>query len=497
MIRAMKRVASAVVPVMRIDRKAPRALHRQIYDSYRAAIVGGNLRPGQRVPSTRVLASELGVSRFPVLNAYAQLLAEGYFESRVGAGTVVSNAIPDQLTPSIPARPKPSANRPGPRLAAARCSTLKVRHRSPRIGSLGAFGVGQVAFTQFPLQVWSSMVLRHCRQMNATTAHYGDFAGSSALRETIATYLRTARSLRCDPEQVMIVSGSQQALEICARVLLDPGSPVWVEDPGYRLAREVFTLAECRLIPVPVDAEGLDVSAGTKRQRKARAALVTPSHQYPLGVTMSASRRLQLLDWAQSSGAWILEDDYDSEYRYGSMPIASLQGLDTNSRVIYIGTFSKVLFPSLRLGYVVIPPDLVDLFHEVRRSMDLGPPTFYQEVLADFIEEGHFARHIRRMRVVYGERAATLRDCLQQELGDLVDVFGGDAGMHLAVMLKNKVRDLEIAERAARQNLWLWPLSPSYLGDTARSGFILGFGSTEVAEIPRAVRKLRNLLQSR
>jgi GntR family transcriptional regulator/MocR family aminotransferase len=351
-----------------------------------------------------------------------------------------------------------------------------------------------VAFDHFPVQLWASLGARRCRNMTAQSAHYGDPTGSLALRETIATYLRTARSVHCDAEQVMIVSGSQQALEISARVLLDPGSRVWVEDPGYHLAKDVLALAGCQLVPVPVDEEGLDVATGTKRWRRARAALVTPSHQYPLGVTMSASRRLQLLDWAQSSGAWILEDDYDSEYRYGSMPIASLQGLDANSRVIYIGTFSKVLFPSLRLGYLVIPRDLVERFREVRRVMDLGPPTFYQEVLADFIREGHFARHIRRMRVLYGERARVLVDSTHAELGTMVEVFGGEAGMHLAVMLKNGIRDMEMAERAARQNLWLWPLSFFYLRDAVRSGFVLGFGSTDVAEIPRAVRKIRNLL---
>jgi GntR family transcriptional regulator/MocR family aminotransferase len=503
----MKRVASGIVPVISISRKSPKALHRQIYDSYRAAIVEGSLRPGQRVPSTRILASELGVSRFPVLNAHAQLLAEGYFESRVGAGTVVSHSIPDELTPGVLPRTRLSAPAgSSPRPVAQRCSMLPPLERPPWMLGLGAFGVGQVAGDQFPLHIWSNLVTRRCRKMDARSFHYGGPNGSRELRETIAAYLRTARSLHCDAAQVMIVSGSQQALEISARVLLDPGSRVWVEDPGYRLARAALTLAGCRLVPVPVDHEGLDVTAGTTRCRNARAALVTPSHQYPLGVTMSASRRLQLLDWAQSSGAWILEDDYDSEFRYGSQPIASLQGLDSNARVIYIGTLSKVLFPSLRLGYLVIPHDLVDRFLEVRRAMDLGPSTFHQEVLAEFIQEGHFARHIRRMRVLYGERARVLVDSLNNEIGSGVEIFGGEAGMHLTVVLnkalssvsknvsKNGGRDVDIAERAARQNLWLWPLSQYYVADPARSGFVLGFGSTDVAEIPRAVHKLRNLM---
>lgn len=489
----MKKTASGILPIIAVDRKASKALHRQIYDAYRTAIVDGSLRPGQRMPSTRVLASEIGVSRFPVLNAYAQLLAEGYFESRVGAGTVVSSSLPDQVSSAF-ASVRLTATRSGPRPVASRTSILPRRGGAPWLLGWGAFGVGQVAADQFPLRVWSSLVARRSRNMDAKSFHYGGQMGLSALRETIASYLRTARSLHCEAEQVMIVSGSQQALEVSARVLLDPGSHVWVEEPGYRLAGDVFALAGSHLVPVPVDDEGLDVAAGIKRCRKARAAFVTPSHQFPLGATMSASRRLQLLDWAQNTGSWIIEDDYDSEYRYESLPIASLQGLDANARVIYIGTFSKILFPSLRLGYVVIPSDLVDRFLIIRRAMDLGPPNFFQEVLADFIKEGHFARHIRRMRVLYHERRSVLVDSISKELGSMVEVVGSEAGMHLAVTLPKRSRDVEIAERAARENLWIWPLSPSYLGEASRSGFVLGFGSTAAAEIPRAVRKLRNLL---
>src|ERR1700683_2346050 len=493
----MKKAASGVIPLIVIDRRSPKLLHRQVYDKYRTAIVDGSLRPGQRISSTRVLASELGVSRFPVLNAHAQLVAEGYLESRVGAGTVVSRSLPDQLTSSKPTGTGFTAARSGVRLVARRSSNLSRLQSFPWFQGWGAFGVGQVALDQFPHRIWTSLVTRRSRNIDVKSFHYGDQMGLRPLRETIATYLRTARSLRCAAEQIMIVSGSQQALEISARVLLDSGSPVWVEEPGYRLAQDALVLNGCRLIPVPVDEGGLGVSAGIKRCRGARAALVTPSHQFPLGVTMSASRRFQLLDWAQSTGSWIVENDYDSDYRYESMPIASLQGIDGNARVIYIGTFSKVLFPSLRLGYIVIPPDLVDSFPRIRRALDLGPPTFLQEVLAEFIDKGHFGRHIRRMRVLYRERRTALADSIQKELGSMVEVMGDEAGMHLAVTLQNGRRDLEIVERAARQNLWLWPLSPAYAGKAKRSGFILGFGSTAAAEIPRAVRKLRNLLTAK
>jgi GntR family transcriptional regulator/MocR family aminotransferase len=292
----------------------------------------------------------------------------------------------------------------------------------------------------------------------------------------------------------MIVAGSQQALEVSTRVLLDDQSAAWLEEPGYWLTRQVLTAAGCRLVPVPVDSEGLDVALGVEKCRKARAAFVAPSHQYPLGATMSASRRLQLLDWAQRSGSWVIEDDYDSEYRYGNMPIASLQGLDHNSRVIYIGTFSKTLFPSLRLGYIVIPRDLVGRFAAVRYAMDIGPPHFFQAVLTDFMNEGHYARHIRRMRQLYAQRRIALVDELQRELGSALEILGSEAGMHLAVILPKGFRDQELAARAAREKLWLAPLSPSYLDGIPRQGFILGFGNTMAEEMPKAVRQLKSLL---
>jgi GntR family transcriptional regulator/MocR family aminotransferase len=477
-----------------IDRKSPIALHRQIYNAYRAGIVSGSFRPKQRIPSSRVLASELGVSRFPVLNAYNQLLAEGYLESRVGAGTVVSSSLPDKLMSSASTGVRLAGSRSGPRSVVPRDGKYPLSPAAPWLGGWGAFGVGQVAADQFPINIWSDLIRRRTRKMDLKSFHYGHYMGSEALRKAIANYLRTARSLRCDWEQVMIVSGSQQALEISARVLLDAGSSVWLEDPGYSLARGAFALTGCRLIPVPTDHEGMDVATGIKRCSKARAAFVTPSHQFPLGVTMSASRRFQLLDWARSSGSWVIEDDYDSEYRYESLPIASLQGLDTSDRVIYIGTFSKVLFPSLRLGYVVIPLDLVHRFLTIRRTTDIAPPTFFQDVLVDFIEEGHFARHIRRMRVLYSERRRALANSLGDEMQGLVEIVGGEAGMHLTVTLPNGASDLEISERASRQKLSLWPLSPSYMRARAPQGFILGFGSTSVADMPHAVRKLRDLL---
>src|SRR5215470_61315 len=457
-----------ISPLIAVDRKAAKPLHRQIYDVFRAKIVAGDLHAGQQIPSTRELASELRISRIPVLNAYAQLLAEGYFEARVGAGTFVSSSLPDRPIACGNGVSPATRTSARPRRIAARAMALPHYERSPWMNGSGAFSVGQPALDAFPFRVWSSLIARYSRSLQAGALHYGNPMGLEDLREAIAGYLRTARAVRCEPHQIMIVSGSQQALDVSARVLLDSGASVWLEEPGYWLVRDILTSAGCRLVPVPVDAEGLDVAAAIKLCRKARAAYVAPSHQYPLGVTMSASRRLQLIDWARRAGAWIVEDDYDSEYRYESMPIASLQGLDHHSRVIYIGTFSKILFPSLRLGYIVIPPGLVERFIAVRHSMDICPAHLHQAVLTEFIREGHFSRHLRRMRLLYSERRTVLADSIREEFGSSLEVFGGEAGMHMVVMLPDGLDDQEIAVRAAQKNLWLWPLSPSYIAKDRR-----------------------------
>ena len=489
----MKRVPSITSPIISITRKAPKSLYRQVYEGYRKAILEGSLRAGQRVPSSRVQAAELQVSRIPVLNAYAQLLAEGYFESRVGSGTVVSRSLPERSGAGQAGRETSTKRTSTRRAISKRCAKLPARERFFAGRGLGPFLASQVSSEHFPLRIWNRLVTRHARRTGARTLDYGDPMGLKELREAIAGHLRTARGVRCEASQMVIVSGSQQGLEITARVLLDAGDRLWIEEPGYAYARSVFEFSGCKIVPVPVDEEGLNVAIGVKKYRKARAALVTPSHQYPLGVTMSASRRLQLLDWAESNRSWIIEDDYDSEYRYESMPVTSLQGLDRNSRVVYIGTFSKVLFPSVRLGYIVAPEDLVERFLAVRFAMDIGPATFHQAVLADFIREGHFSRHVRRMRAVYAERRSVLIQCIQEELGTRVEIGGAQAGMHFCMMVK-RISDREVAERAAARGITLVPLSRLYYGKAMRQGFIVGFGSTPVEQIPGAVRELRDAM---
>src|SRR6267378_4303143 len=412
---ASKRPLGGIATLITVHRKSPTPLYQQIYDAYRSSIARGNLRAGELVPSSRELARELRVSRLPVLNAYAQLLAEGYFESRVGAGTFIATSLPAQHR-SLGAAAAKIDNTS--RRISSRAAAMPPYERPVWAGRLGPFQVGQPDLHSFPMDIWSKLIARYSRRVQVKGLQYGDPMGLLDLRETIAVYLRTARGVQCEAGQIMIVSGSQQALDLTTRVIVDPGAAVWVEEPGYWLVHYVLRAAGCRSVPVPVDAEGLNVAAGIRLNRKARAAFVAPSHQYPLGVTMSATRRLQLLEWAQRAAAWIVEDDYDSEYRYNSKPIASLQGMDHHDRVIYIGTFSKVMFPALRLGYIVIPPDLVERFAAMRQSMDLCPSHIPQAVMLEFIREGHFARHIRRMRPIYAERREVLVTELARAFGE-------------------------------------------------------------------------------
>ena len=489
----MQKTTAVVVPLISVDRRAQRPLHRQIYDAYRTAILRNELRSGQQVPSSRLLADELGISRIPVLSAYAELLAEGYFETRAGAGTFVSRSLPEHLTVCEVTTARPSFEQTGERRVSRRSEAIPLLQNRPWVLGKGAFSIAHQAFEQYPLETWCRLVSRYARQLRPASLQYGPPAGRKDVREALCTYLRSARGVHCEPEQIIMVSGSQQALHIAAQALLDPGDSVWMEEPGYWLAHRVFALAGARLVPVPVDEDGMNVAAGIKLRRRARLAFVTPSHQFPLGVTMTLARRLQLLEWAQKTGAWIIEDDYDSEFRYQSRPLASLQGLDSSARVIYVGTFSKVLFPSMRTGYMVVPPDLVDRFLAVRNAVDVTPPDLHHAVLAQFIEGGHFGRHLRRMRALYGERCAVLRNSIQKIFGSDLQILGDQSGMHLTVTLPDGMSDTELATRAVDKQLWLWPLSTLYLGASRRQGLLLGYGGVSSREIPRGVRLMHEV----
>lgn len=484
--------ARAVIPPIAL-RRGPRSstsftLSRQLCAALRRAIVAGQLRPGQRLPSTRTLARELGLSRTPVLEAFSLLHAEGYLEAVVGSGTCVARRIVvPSGPPALPMRPRSR----GLRLHKSSPALVP----QPWLRLAGAFRMHVPALNQFPLQQWSRLVARHARHAEPAALGYGDPMGLPALREAIAAYLTTARGVVADPSRILVVAGSQQGLHLTASVLLRRGDLAWIEEPGYPGARSALQAAGARLIPVPVDAEGLDVAAGIRRAPKARLAYVTPSHQYPLGVAMSAARRLQLLDWAARAGGWIVEDDYDSEYRFGVHPLASLQGLDANSRVIYIGTFSKVVFPSLRLGYLVLPADLVPAFVAFRDATDICPPALLQAAMADFIQQGQFARHIYRMRQLYAGRCSGLIAALRARIGVGLEVVAAVAGMHITALLPRAVSDYSVMRAALRLGISVMPLSFCCLRPH-HPGLVLGYGNSDLAQLQDAVGKLKLSLQA-
>ncbi|MBN9663589.1 MAG: PLP-dependent aminotransferase family protein [Acidobacteria bacterium] len=483
-------------PIFALDPASAEPLYHQLYEGIRDAILDGRIARGTQLPSSRLLAAELSVSRNTVVNAYAQLLAEGYLEGEAGSGTYVTLRLPDDslravrgtstTPPGAPTRPRLS--RQGQALQRY-ATTHTLSRNEPR-----PFQPGVPAVDEFPFRLWERMVARQWRKHPWQLLTYGPAEGAQPLRQAIAEYLRMARAVRCDWRQVILVSGSQQAIDLTARVLLDPGDAVWMEEPGYRGARDALVAAGLALAPVPVDAEGISVRAGRATAPGARLAYVTPSHQFPSGVTMSVTRRMELLCWAAETGAWILEDDYDSEFRYVSRPLSALQGLDESGQVIYAGTFSKVLFPSMRLGYLVAPPPLVDVFTAARSIADRHSPMVDQAVLAEFMREGHFGRHIRRMRTLYQERRDTIVEALTRELDGLLELSPAAAGMHLVGWLPGTVDDVEASRLAANAGVIAQPISAYCLAEPARRGLMLGYAGYSSAALKLAAGQLAQAL---
>jgi len=472
-------------------------LYWQLYTNLRSAILAGRLKKGLKLPSTRALAEELNVSRNTVLNAYEQLLAEGYLESVEASGTFVASVLPESLATPLATLPK-LTHKPGPPAPPRLSKTGEVMRSAPAMqppspptrhpdSEMRAFVTGTPALDAFPFELWSKIVGRQARHARGNALVYQDPAGYRPLREAIANHLTVTRRVRCTPDQIIIVAGSQGALDLVARLLLNPGDPVWMEDPGYLGARGALLAAGANIVPVPVDKDGLMVEAGIAKCPDARLAYLTPSHQFPLGVTLSLARRLAVLEWAKRANAYILEDDYDSEYRFAGRPLATLQGLDESNSVIYIGTFSKVLFPSLRLGYLILPPSLVDPFLAARRFIDIHPPLLEQATLTEFITEGHFNRHLRRMRGLYAER----REALLDTLADLpLELYASETGMHCMGWLLNGLDDLTVARAAAAQQVDVTPLSKYSLVPLARKGLLLGYACVDKPHILKAARRL-------
>ena len=476
-----------------LDRTIGVPIYRQLYDGLRRAILDGRLRPGQRIPSTRGLAADLGVSRLPVLSAYEQLLHEGYLVGKAGSGTFVSSDLPDDLLHA----PQTGRLTPVARRGASVRKRAVLNQPLPTSWSLPAvpFQIGLPALDLFPRAAWAKLVTRQVRAETAERLAYGDPAGLRSLRVAVAEHLRTARAVRCEADQVLIVPGSQAALRLAATAVLEPHDRVAVEEPGYFGAHRAFRAARATLVPVPVDADGLNVSTLHRRGADIRMVYVTPSHQYPLGMTMAAARRFALLEWAARNRAWIVEDDYDSEFRYVSRPVGALQGMDSHDRVIYIGTFSKALFPAVRVGYVVVPPALWIRFLDARFAFDVFTPTLYQRALAEFLQQGHFARHLRRMRSAYLERRNALLRGLARHCGDLLQVHNSDAGLHITALLAEGADDQDVAARLGRRGVAALALSNGYVGSARKQGLLLGFACAAPHRLLQATRVLGEVLR--
>ena len=483
-------------------RGAPR--HQQIYDALRTAILNGTLRRGERLPSSRVLANDLGVSRTTVLGAFTRLLAEGLVTGNTGAGTRVA-MIPANGVAATATRAPRGAEHAGTRNAlrplspaagdppwlsdAARVMFAEGRWRRIPTKAI-PFASGIPALELFPVTTWTRLAARRWRLSGRELLLPDDSQGYAPLREAIARYAVTARGVRCTAEQIVIVNGAQHALDLCARLLVGPGDDVWMEYPGYSPARGVFAAAGARLVDVPVDRDGLDVARGCELAPAARLALVTPSFQSPLGVTMSLERRLALLEWARTSNAWIVEDDYNGEYRYDTAPIPAMQGMDTSGRVLYIGTFSKTLSPAIRLGYLILPPEMAPEFARARLILDRHSPVPEQAILADFISSGHFARHIRRTRALYLQRQRAFTTLAARELEGLVRVDGAVAGLWLVGWLPRGVVDLDVVDEARTRGVVVVPMSGYHGGSQDGSGLLFGYAPYSPAQMRVAMREL-------
>ncbi|AXY76340.1 PLP-dependent aminotransferase family protein [Paraflavitalea soli] len=474
---------------IKLSRQLATPLYLQLYEQLRAMILAGRLRPGDRLPPGRNLAKELGVARVIVSQAYEQLVMEGYVTGKTGAGTFVAEKLPDHLLNATRNGQVPSkATAPPVKPLAAR--PAENAQTGSRIEAV-PFQVGMPALDQFPYKLWQqsgNQVLKNFKQ-----AHLGyeDTLGCWNLRKAIAAYLRIARAVTCEAEQVIVVTGSQQGLNLVVECLLNKGDKVWMEDPGYHGARIAFTNAGVIPCPIPIEADGLNVAHGVQHFPDAKLAYVTPSHQFPMGCTLSHGKREQLLDWARQQQSWILEDDYDSEFRYEGRPLPSLQGMDTGGRVIYSGTFSKVLFPGLRLAYIVLPTvQMVNEFKRVKDNQDRQSPVMEQLILCDFMEGGYFLRHIRKMRLLYAERQQQLLHLLQTHLKDQLRVSVAPSGMHVLCWLPEDIDMTKFKEAIQKERLAIAFVSYFTIQYKLSPAIMLGFTAYTKYKMKVGVEKL-------
>jgi GntR family transcriptional regulator / MocR family aminotransferase len=467
-----------------------------VYSSLRGAILSGGLAAGTRLPSSRQLASDYGVSRGTVVAAFEQLLSEGYLEARQGSGTRVSKVLPEALLSAMPA----AAPQNGSSVAARVSRRGKALSQSP-FGTADSLRIGVPfaphvpALQDFPLKLWAGIAARQARSLAPQLLADGDARGLAALRSAVAEYLGGTRGVRCLPEQVIVLASVQQAADLAARLLLDGGDEVWFEHPGYAGALSVLRATGVVVRGVPVDDDGLDVQYALRRWPNARMAYVTPAHQAPLGMALSLPRRLTLLDWARRTRAWIFEDDYDSEYRYFGKPLPSLQSLDPTGPVLYAGCFSKTLFPGLRIAYLVVPESLVDAFSAARSVTSRYSPVLDQMILAEFMRDGHYARHLRQMRQLYGERREVFLQLLRTHLAGRLEPLDNPTGLNIACWLQGDAEE-EAATKCAAAGLLVQPIGRYAVSrrPTTRKGLLLGFASLGLPTIRRAVPELARVL---
>jgi len=472
---------------IRVDPKATEPKHRQIYAALREAILRGELRANEAIPSTRQLAQRIGVSRNTVLAAYELLIGEGFLESRGGAGTFVA----PNAARAAPLAPRPAIE---PRPLSSTADALRVWQTSPAVHVARPFQPSAAAVDVFPIEAWSRIIARQARADSRRLMSESDPQGYLPLRNEIARHLRTFRSCRCNADQIIITTGGQMGYFLCSIVLIDPDEPVWVEEPGYPPARLAFRARTGRLIPVPVDDAGLDIDAGRALSPKPRAIYVTPTHQWPLGGLMPIQRRLALLDYAASRQAWIVEDDYDGDLRYDGRSYAALYGLDEAQRVIHVGTFSKTIYPGVRLGYIVVPPDLLTSFVAARGAIDRFPAPLPQAVLAEFMERGLYAKHLHKTRAVYQERHELLRARIESKLAGALVVRPSHAGTFTVTELVNGLDDVSVVKALEDAGVNALPLSTAYIGSARKHGLVLGHAVASPEQIRRGVDEIERVV---
>ncbi|MDD2815091.1 MAG: PLP-dependent aminotransferase family protein [Thiotrichaceae bacterium] len=492
-MRRAKEIELAIAP-----KPADASLQQWLYGELRAAILSGRLKPTVRLPTSRDFARQQGISRGTVLAVYAQLTAEGYLQGKVGSGTRVSACLPNLENVAL--------NSPNPSIAAHRGKLSErgqILANSPFpkkefLEAVRPFCPNQPDLNAFPLRIWNKIASQRSHFTKPALMLHGDSQGYFPLRRAIAEHLRYSQRIHCHAEQVMILGSAQQALDLCARLLLNPDDQVWLEEPGYPGAKQVFEMAGGQIIPVAVDEYGMNITAGIAAAPHARLAYVTAAHQSPLGMSLSLERRLALLQWAEAQNAMIIEDDYDSEFRYLGTPLAALKSLDDKGRVIYMGTFSKLLFPALRLAYVVVPEWLTDAFASAISLTCRHISLQTQLILRSFIEEGHFARHLRHMRLLYGERAAVFQQVCVEHLGEWLSILPITTGLDATALLASPFQnDVEVANRLIKAGIEARPLSFYRIGTAPACGLVLGFSAFDAPQLQQGVHKMRAVFEEK